>query len=149
MAYEKLSLNGDEVVTLELRKHPVALAKSVTVIMAVSIALISLYALTDMWWFLLFWVWFGLVFFARYLNYRQERLFVTNQRVVFRKGTFHISTYEIPLSRISAVSSYQSIIGRLIGFGTIHIEHSGENRTTYRLVPKPELIKREIAQLTQ
>jgi hypothetical protein len=34
MAYEKLSLNEDEAITLELRKHPVALAKSVIGIIA-------------------------------------------------------------------------------------------------------------------
>jgi|TARA_B100001094_G_scaffold127927_1_gene124003 uncharacterized membrane protein YdbT with pleckstrin-like domain len=149
MAYEKLSLNEDEAITLELRKHPVALAKSVIGIIAVSVVLILLYALTNMWWFLLTWTWFGLLLFARYLNYRQERLFVTNQRVVFKHGIFHTRTYDIPLSRISAVSSYQSIIGRIIGYGSINIEHSEVKRTTYQLVPKPELIKRVIAQLTQ
>ncbi len=149
MGYQKLSLNDNETVMLELRKHVLALTKSFVGFLAVSGIAIVCYLLTDMWWFLLAWFWFALIFFARYLNYRQERFFITTQRVVFRYGTLELNTYEIPLSRVTAVISHQSIMGRLFGFGTLSIEHSDNKRSVYELLPKPELIKREISQLTQ
>ena len=98
---------------------------------------------------MLVWFWCALIFIARYINYRQERFLITTQRVVFRHGTFEISTYEIPLPNVTAVISRQGIIGRLAGYGTLSIEHSDNKMSVYEMLPKPELIKRELSQLMQ
>ena len=98
---------------------------------------------------MLFWFWVALIFFGRYINYRQERFLITTQRVVFRHGTLKMSIYEIPLSKITAVISRQGILGRLAGFGTLSIEHSDDRMSAYEMLPQPELIKRELSQLIQ
>ena len=123
MGYKALALNDNEEVMIELRKHVLALARSLIGFLALSGLVIFLYSVTGQWWLLLVWFWFALIFFARYINYRQERFLITTQRVVFRHGTFEISTYEIPLTNVTAVISRQGIIGRLAGYGLslIHI----------------------------
>ena len=149
MGYQVLALNDNEEVMIELRKHVLALARSFIGFLALSGLVIFLYSVTGHWWFLLGWFWFALIFFARYINYRQERFLITTQRVVFRHGTFEISTYEIPLTNVTAVISRQGIIGRLAGYGTLSIEHSDNKMSVYEMLPKPELIKRELSQLMQ
>ena len=149
MGYKALALNDNEEVMIELRKHVLALARSLIGFLALSGLVIFLYSVTGQWWLLLVWFWFALIFFARYINYRQERFLITTQRVVFRHGTFEISTYEIPLTNVTAVISRQSIIGRLAGYGTLSIEHSDNKMSVYEMLPKPELIKRELSQLMQ
>lgn len=149
MGYKALALNDNEEVMIELRKHVLALARSLIGFLALSGLVIFLYLVTGQWWLLLVWFWFALIFFARYINYRQERFLITTQRVVFRHGTFEISTYEIPLTNVTAVISRQGIIGRLAGYGTLSIEHSDNKMSVYEMLPKPELIKRELSQLMQ
>ena len=149
MGYKALALNDNEEVMIELRKHVLALARSLIGFLALSGLVIFLYSITGQWWLLLVWFWFALIFFARYINYRQERFLITTQRVVFRHGTFEISTYEIPLTNVTAVISRQGIIGRLAGYGTLSIEHSDNKMSVYEMLPKPELIKRELSQLMQ
>ena len=149
MDYKALALNDNEEVMIELRKHVLALARSLIGFLALSGLVIFLYSVTGQWWLLLVWFWFALIFFARYINYRQERFLITTQRVVFRHGTFEISTYEIPLTNVTAVISRQGIIGRLAGYGTLSIEHSDNKMSVYEMLPKPELIKRELSQLMQ
>ena len=149
MGYKALALNDNEEVMIELRKHVLALARSLIGFLALSGLVIFLYSVTGQWWLLLVWFWFALIFFARYINYRQERFLITTQRVVFRHGTFEINTYEIPLTNVTAVISRQGIIGRLAGYGTLSIEHSDNKMSVYEMLPKPELIKRELSQLMQ
>ena len=149
MGYKALALNDNEEVMIELRKHVLALARSLIGFLALSGLVIFLYSVTGQWWLLLVWFWFALIFFARYINYRQERFLITTQRVVFRHGTFERSTYEIPLTNVTAVISRQGIIGRLAGYGTLSIEHSDNKMSVYEMLPKPELIKRELSQLMQ
>ena len=149
MGYKALALNDNEEVIIELRKHVFTLARSLIGFSALSCLMIFLYSVTDGWWILLVWFWFALIFFARYVNYRKERFLITTHRVVFRHGTFEISTYEIPLSNITGIISRQGIIGRLAGYGTLSIEHSGNKMSVYEMIPKPELIKRELSQLMQ
>ena len=149
MGYKALALNDNEEVMIELRKHVLALARSLIGFLALSGLVIFLYSVTGQWWLLLVWFWFALIFFARYINYRKERFLITTQRVVFRHGTLEISTYEIPLTNITAVISRQGIIGRLAGYGTLSIEHSDNKMSVYEMLPKPELIKRELSQLMQ
>ena len=149
MGYKALALNDNEEVMIELRKHVLALARSLIGFLALSGLVIFLYSVTGQWWLLLVWFWFALIFFARYINYRQERFLITTQRVVFRHGTLEISTYEIPLTNVTAVISRQGIIGRLAGYGTLSIEHSDNKMSVYEMLPKPELIKRELSQLMQ
>ena len=149
MGYKALALNDNEEVMIELRKHVLALARSLIGFLALSGLVIFLYSVTGQWWLLLVWFWFALIFFARYINYRQERFLITTQRVVFRHGTLEISTYEIPLTNITAVISRQGVMGRLAGYGTLSIEHSDNKMSVYEMLPKPELIKRELSQLMQ
>ena len=149
MGYKALALNDNEEVMIELRKHVLALARSLIGFLALSGLVIFLYSVTGQWWFLLVWFWFALILFARYINYRQERFLITTQRVVFRHGTFEIRTYEIPLINVTAVISRQGVMGRLAGYGTLSIEHSDNKMSVYEMLPKPELIKRELSQLMQ
>ena len=149
MGYKALALNDNEEVMIELRKHVLVLARSLIGFLALSGLVIFLYSVTGQWWLLLVWFWFALIFFARYINYRQERFLITTQRVVFRHGTFEINTYEIPLTSVTAVISRQGIMGRIAGYGTLSIEHSDNKMSVYEMLPKPELIKRELSQLMQ
>ena len=60
MGYKALALNDNEEVMIELRKHVLALARSLIGFLALSGLVIFLYSVTGHWCFLLVWFWFAL-----------------------------------------------------------------------------------------
>ncbi|GIS56057.1 MAG: hypothetical protein Ct9H90mP30_7420 [Actinomycetota bacterium] len=86
MGYKALALNDNEEVMIELRKHVLALARSLIGFLALSGLVIFLYSVTGQWWLLLVWFWFALIFFARYINYRQEGFLLLLSVLFFAMG---------------------------------------------------------------
>ena len=118
MAYKKILLNDDEIVILELRKHVIDLVKPFASFAALSVVPSDLHRNKFLAVITLL-AFFRRNLLAQYMKYRQELFFITTQRVVIRHSSFHMSTYEIPLKRITAVSSHQGLIGRLLSFGKV------------------------------
>lgn len=77
---------------------------------------------------------------------RQFTLYVlTSERIVVRTGVLTRNSREIPLESISNVVFNQSIIERMLGYGDVLLESSGETSTT-RLedVPDPEAFQSQV-----
>lgn len=71
---------------------------------------------------------------------RQFTLYVlTSERIVVRTGVLTRNSREIPLESISNVVFNQSVIERMLGYGDVLLESSGETSTTQLDdVPDPE-----------
>jgi uncharacterized membrane protein YdbT with pleckstrin-like domain len=80
------------------------------------------------------------------LRYFTSELALTNKRVVSRFGIISISTLEIRLDKIESVSVNQSILGRILGYGSVVVRGTGGSRDTLPNVPNPVNFRARFAQ---
>jgi len=80
-----------------------------------------------------------------YLSLSSIHMGITNKRVVIKRGILAIVTDEIRLQAIETVDVNQSIIGRMMGYGTVKITGKGDAVVLYENVDNPLEIKRSIA----
>ncbi len=55
---------------------------------------------------------------------------VTSNRVILRSGILARNNQEIPLARISSISTHQSVLERTLGFGTLVVESASRDGVT-------------------
>jgi uncharacterized membrane protein YdbT with pleckstrin-like domain len=79
-----------------------------------------------------------------WLRLRAIELGVTTHRVVRKTGILSRVTEEIRLSAIETVDLYQSIWGRMLGFGDVRVTGRGETSMVLQRVADPVGVKRAI-----
>ena len=94
------------------------------------------------WWWviglLLLIVGVGLVIWIiAWIKLRSTELAVTNKRVVAKFGFISRDTIEINLARIESVQVSQSVMGRLLGYGTIVFSGAGTPQATIPSIASP------------
>lgn len=62
---------------------------------------------------------------------------ITNKRVIVKRGLISRRTLELNLQRVESVSVDQSILGRLLGYGTITIIGTGGTREPFHRIAHP------------
>jgi uncharacterized membrane protein YdbT with pleckstrin-like domain len=67
----------------------------------------------------------GLWTIAVWLRWEGDSLTVTDQRVVLEEGVFQRTSKVIPLGRVQDVSTVQTLLGRLLDYGTVEIDAAG------------------------
>jgi uncharacterized membrane protein YdbT with pleckstrin-like domain len=72
-----------------------------------------------------------------FVRRRTTELAVTNRRVIFKSGLFRRHTVEMNMSKIESVDVDQSIIGRILGFGTVTIRGTGGGVEPLRNIADP------------
>ena len=85
--------------------------------------------------------WFGLM---RVLEGIALEVAVTSDRFVRKAGLIAVTTEEVSLDKIEEVNVDESILGRLFGFGSIHVHGTGAGRIRVVMVADPERLRREI-----
>jgi uncharacterized membrane protein YdbT with pleckstrin-like domain len=63
--------------------------------------------------------------FAKFIKQWTTELAVTDRRVIYKERLIARRTLEMNRSRIESVDVYQSILGRLLGYGTITLRGTG------------------------
>lgn len=69
---------------------------------------------------------------------------VTNQRIVAKSGFIQRHTVEMLLSKVETVSVNQSVVGRLLNFGTVTITGTGGSKESFKFVVNPISIRKKI-----
>jgi uncharacterized membrane protein YdbT with pleckstrin-like domain len=85
--------------------------------------------------------WFGLL---RVLEGIALEVAVTSDRFVRKAGLIAVTTEEVSLDKIEEVNVEESILGRIFGFGSIHVHGTGAGRIRVVMVADPERLRREI-----
>ncbi|MEW6059311.1 MAG: PH domain-containing protein [Actinomycetota bacterium] len=149
----RLLVDGEELI-LDLRPHPVALARAVIVTLLVAVG----------WFFawtnlpsgsshdVLFWLTLGvgavlLVWWPvrDLVHFLTSHFVVTSDRVIHRSGWIAKDSMEIPLEAVNDVRFHQGVFERVIGAGDIVIESAGERgSSTFRDIRKPEEVQKTI-----
>lgn len=79
-----------------------------------------------------------------YLCVRYTELGVTNKRVIYKTGIISRKSEEMKLASIETVEIDQGILGRILGYGNIHISGRGISDVVLRKVKDPMAVKRTI-----
>jgi uncharacterized membrane protein YdbT with pleckstrin-like domain len=62
---------------------------------------------------------------------------ITNKRIIVKTGLIQRHTLEMNLSKIESVNVDQSIMGRILGYGTITIIGTGGTRESFPNIQRP------------
>ena len=87
----------------------------------------------------------GLWVLAALVRWEGDSLTVTDQRVVLEEGVFQRCSRAIPLNRVQDVATAQSLLGRLLDYGTVEIDAAGAGgaeRFTY--VRGPQRVRDQV-----
>jgi uncharacterized membrane protein YdbT with pleckstrin-like domain len=67
----------------------------------------------------------GLSAIGVWLRWEGDSLTVTDQRVILEEGVLRRTSTVIPLDRVQDVSTVQTLVGRVLDYGTVEIDAAG------------------------
>ena len=71
------------------------------------------------------------------IEYWTSEFAITNKRVIVKMGLIRRQTLELNLQRVESVSVDQTIMGRILGYGTLTIIGTGGTREPFRRIAHP------------
>ncbi|WP_422014175.1 PH domain-containing protein [Roseateles sp.] len=85
----------------------------------------------------------GLVFWAMaYVRIKSTELAVTTKRVIVKHGFIRRSTIEINISKVESIQVNQSLLGRMLDFGTLVIAGTGASHAPIAGIAEPLAFRR-------
>jgi uncharacterized membrane protein YdbT with pleckstrin-like domain len=153
MSYVEQSLGEGEVVKHVAHKHWVIFVVPVFQLLVGLVLLGIGYKIGDLW------VWLGwlmrvlgiviLVFGAlhllrAWLTRVTTELAVTNRKVIGKWGLISRRTIEQRLEKIDSIEVEQTILGRILGYGTVEVRGSGVTMTPLRMIAGPLTFRRRV-----
>ena len=73
---------------------------------------------------------------------------ITNKRVIVKTGLIRRQTLETNLSKIESINVNQSILGRILGYGTITIIGTGGTRNSFYKIRQPLEFRKRFQELS-
>ena len=100
-----------------------------------------------------YWAWLLLVIPAGILlsaavTVKTSELVITDRRVIIKVGFIQRHTFEMFISKIESVAVFQSVLGRLLNYGTVEIRGTGGSSESFATIAAP-LLFRDVIQLVQ
>ena len=77
---------------------------------------------------------FGLPFLSAYLVRATTVLSVDSRQIIWRRGVLARDITQIEIGEIVGVNVSQTLMGRVLGYGTVDVETRGEDRLVMRLM---------------
>lgn len=93
---------------------------------------------------------FALLRFTFYLvEWWVERIVVTDKRAMITSGIFTTKVAMMPVGKITDMTYERSVIGRMLGYGTLILESAGQIQALNRIefLPRPEEVFDAISEL--
>ena len=112
-------------------------------------ARISLWSLAHLIFFgvLLLVVVVGLVLLViAWIRYRTTEFAVTDRRIIAKTGLISRSTVELFLDKVEALQVEQSVMGRLLDFGTVTIHGTGATHEPFGNISAPLELRKQFMQ---
>jgi hypothetical protein len=153
MNYVDQSLGEGEVVRYVARKHWIVFVVP-ALLLLVALVLIGLgYKIDDLWkwggWLmrilgLILLVFGALRLLGAWLTRATTELAVTNRKVVGKWGVVARRTIEQRLEKVDSIEVEQTILGRILGYGTVEVRGSGVTMTPLRMIGDPLTFRRRV-----
>jgi uncharacterized membrane protein YdbT with pleckstrin-like domain len=143
MSYVKRVLQPDETIVHATRMHPIIFLPGVLWLVAALVLLFVGLRLDGDWSIgakalaavaAFFMLYKGAPALIRWLT---TELAVTDRRVIYKAGFISRHTLEMNRSKVESVDVDQTLLGRLLGFGTITVRGTGGSLEPIRLISDP------------
>jgi uncharacterized membrane protein YdbT with pleckstrin-like domain len=143
MDYVTRVLQPGESVILTTRLHPIIFLPAVLWLVVAVVLLIVALTLSGDWriggealavFCLIFAIAAGIPALIRRIS---TELAVTDRRVIYKSGVLARHTLEMNRSKVESVDVDQSVLGRLLGFGTIIVRGTGGSLEPIRVINDP------------
>lgn len=85
--------------------------------------------------------------FFGFIRQISTELVITNKRVIAKHGLISITTFEVMLGRVEGANIDQTIIGRLLGFGTVMVKGTGGGISPIDHVANPQRFHDELMKM--
>lgn len=147
MSYVASSLNADESILKRARLHPVVFVPAlIPLLLGIALLPATLTESSGMTKSLAFIAAaVGIVAFVRILiEYLTTEYAVTSQRVISKSGWIARRTTETLLGRVEGVHLRQSVIGRVLNYGTVLVSGTGDQKNVIASVFGPVAFMRVV-----
>ena len=91
-----------------------------------------------------FWIIAGYGFFKAYLTTKFTEFALTDKRVIGKSGLIRRRSLELVLGKIESISVNQSLMGRVLNFGTLVVSGSGGTHQPIPYIADPMRMKQKI-----
>lgn len=89
----------------------------------------------------------GLYWFIQALIYfKNSEYGITNKRVLIKVGWIERTSLELLLDKVEGVLVDQTIIGRILNYGTITVIGTGGTNDRFPYIPDPQLFRKNVQQ---
>ena len=88
------------------------------------------------------------LFIIPLIDKKTSEFAITNKRVIIKVGLISRKTVELNLSKIESVNVDQSILGRLLGYGSIRIIGTGGTKEVFINLRKPLEFRKNFQELS-
>ena len=79
-----------------------------------------------------------------FITFSTSEFGVTDQRVIAKVGFIRRNSIEIFLAKLEAIQVNQSILGRILGYGSITVSGTGGTRDAFHNISNPLELRRKI-----
>jgi uncharacterized membrane protein YdbT with pleckstrin-like domain len=84
-----------------------------------------------------------------YVRQTSTEIVITNKRLIAKYGFISRTTFEILVNRITGANFDQSVVGRMLGFGTILVHGAGGEISPIDQVADPQLFYRALVSVLE
>jgi uncharacterized membrane protein YdbT with pleckstrin-like domain len=85
-----------------------------------------------------------LVGLRKFIEYKTSEFAVTTKRVIIKVGVFRRRTLELLLRQVEAISVEQTVLGRMLGYGSVTLTGTGGVREVFHNITSPLEFRRQI-----
>ncbi len=89
------------------------------------------------------------LFLQPFIQRATSEFAVTNRRVVIKVGLVSRKTVEMNLEKVESIGVDQSILGRMLDYGTIEVVGTGGTREPFRAIRDPLGFRRAVTEATE
>lgn len=87
------------------------------------------------------------LFIAPLIDKLTDEFAITNKRVIIKTGLISRRTIELNLSKIESVNVDQSILGRILGYGSLQIVGTGGTKEIFLNIQRPLTFRKKFQEL--
>jgi uncharacterized membrane protein YdbT with pleckstrin-like domain len=148
-------LSADETCVICTRRHWAALLTAITPVALIILTLIAI-GVTALLTappmpglplaLLILTILFVTVLLAGWVDWWEDHILVTDQRLLRVYGVLTIAADDMQLSKITDMTYRRPLLGRVLGYGTLRIESAGQKQSLERIdyLPDPVRMYREV-----
>ncbi|MCX7920150.1 MAG: PH domain-containing protein [bacterium] len=85
-----------------------------------------------------------ILFIPAWLKYISSEFGVTTSRVLIKVGFISRNSFELLISKIEGIGVDQSILGRILNYGTIIVSGTGGTKESFALIAKPLEFRKKV-----